>query len=149
MPRIDIHAPGERILASVKLGSWSRKCILHLGNPEGSDKSTWTVLDASGITSGSYKFPFNGRTFAWTRTHDLDLGVSRLGSKDFKLVDESNSQVLAVFRFNHGIVTHGSTANIDYYVELGQQLELMSLAAMLGVEERVGRSQQAALAAAS
>jgi hypothetical protein len=141
MPRIDIHGPDETILASVKLESWSRNCILHLGNPKGSDKSTWTVLDASGITSSSYKFPFNGRAFAWTRTHDSDLGASRLGNKDLKLVDESNSQVLAVIRFNHGIVTHGNMANIDYYVESGQELELMSLAAVLGVEERVGRNQ--------
>lgn len=58
-------------------------------------------------------------------------------------MDEGNGQVLAVFRYNYAIVKHGILATIDYYVELGQELELMSLAAVLGVEERIARSQQA------
>ena len=146
MPQIDVLAPNNTILASVKLENFSRNCILHLGNPDGSDKSAWTVLDSKGFTSSSYKFPFNGHTFAWTRTHDSALGASRLGGRDFKLVDEGTGQVLAVFRYNYSIVKHGIVATIEYYVELGQELELMSLAAVLGVEERIAKNHQASAA---
>lgn len=148
-PQIDVLAPSNTILASVKLESFSRGAVLHLGNPEGSDKSGWTVLDCKGFTSSSYQFPFNGRTFAWTRTHDSDLGASKLGSRHFKLVDEGNGQVLAVYVYNYSIIKHGVLATIDYYVELGQELELMSLAAVLGVEERIARSQNSSAGGAA
>ena len=143
MPQIDILGPNNTILASVKLENFSRNCLLHLGNPETSDKSAWTVLDCKGFTRSSYQFPFNGRTFEWTRTHDSDLGASRFGSRDFKLRDVGSGQVLAVFRFNSAIFKHGVLATIDYYVELGQELELMSLAAVEGVEEKIARAQRA------
>jgi len=50
---------------------------------------------------------------------------------------------LVVHRFNNAMFKHGRLAEIDFYVELGQELELMSLAAILGIELHIVRKGQA------
>jgi hypothetical protein len=114
-----------------------RNCLLKFENLEGKDESTWILLETTGWTSISYKFSINDRIFAWIRTHDSDLNAGRLDNKDFKLEQENYGRVLVVLRFNYDMIPHEDLATIDYYVELGQQLELVSLAAVLGIEERV------------
>jgi hypothetical protein len=82
------------------------------------------------------------------RTHDKGLGASGFfNDQNFKLVDQGTGQVLAVYRHNNGIFRKGRMAEIDYYVELGQQLELISMAAILGIELQVEQKKRNSAAA--
>ena len=70
-------------------------------------------------------------------------GASRWDDRTFKLVDQNTRQVLAVFRFNNAIFQHRKLAEIDYCVELEHQLELMSLAAILGIQLYIVKMKRA------
>ncbi|KAK5169182.1 uncharacterized protein LTR77_006491 [Saxophila tyrrhenica] len=143
-PDVHIMSPDGTILAACILLSWSRNQHLYLGSdPDNADKSNCTLLDCEGFTAGKYKFFWQGREYVWIRTHAKEHGASRWNNKSFKLVGQATGQVLSVFKFNSAMFKHGRLAEIDYFVELGQQLELMSMAAILGIELHIVRSQQA------
>lgn len=145
-PDVHVTLPSGQIVAAVALQSFSRNLLLYLGNnPDGTDKAQWTVLDCSGFTSGKYAFSHNGHNFCWTRTHQF----STFGSRDFKLVDQNTGQVLVVYRYNSSMFKHGRMAEIDYFVELGADLELMSLAGVLGIELSIQRKNNSSAAGAA
>lgn len=147
-PQIDIQLSDKTIVASVKLQSFSRDLLLHLGNPDCSDKAQWANLVCENFGRSKYKFVHNGKTCSWTRTHNKEIGARRIGGRDFKLVDEATGQVLVVYRFNYGLFKGGVNGNIDFYVQLDSQLELLSLAAILGIEEGIARRQRSSAGAA-
>ena len=57
-------------------------------------------------------------------------------------MEQSTRQVLAVFRWNNAWRRHHKLADISYDADLGQELELLSLAAVLGIEMRIARQSQ-------
>lgn len=59
---------------------------------------------------------------------------------DFKLVDEEE-RALAVFIKDMRFLHIEEIGRIDYFVELGRELELFSLAAILGIQYRIRRSR--------
>lgn len=141
-PAIQIALQNGPILAAVKLQSFTHDLLLYFGNnTDDAGKSQWILLNCSGWVSKQYIFPCDGRSFSWTRTRNSDLGASRWTGTDFKLQDRSTGQILAVYRTNGAIFKGGSMAVIDYYVELGQRLELLSLAAILGIELQIERNK--------
>lgn len=82
------------------------------------------------------------------RTHNKALGASSWGSMDFKLVDNSdNDRVLAVYINDRKLFSASQVGRLEYYVELGRELELFSLAAILGIEDRIRRRRNSGAAA--
>lgn len=150
---------GGTILASCKLQPWSRGSLLHLGDPEtdppGKDKASWIKVECEGMTSSTFTFPFNGRSFAWVRTHDKELGASRMSGRDFKLVDRTAGEVmrekreegslLAVWRYQAGFSREGLLAEVEWYAEMEREVEVLSLAAMLGILQHIDTSRKAAM----
>lgn len=87
---------------------------------------------------------------SWRRTHDKELGASGWSSGDYKLVNASQpDQVLAVYITHRKWFNKTDVAKIEFMAELGQEAELMSLAAMLGIAEHVRRSSNAAAGGAA
>lgn len=67
---------------------------------------------------------------------------TRLSQSDYKLVDPSNGdKVLAVY-VKDSFVGGPNLGHIDYFVELGNDLELQTIAAILGIEERLRRNRR-------
>lgn len=100
---------------------------------------------AEGFTKKQYSFIFNGSAFVWRRTHDKVLGASRWGSGDFKLVD-GQGRVLAVWVTDKKILGRRVVGRVHWFVNLGRELELLSLVVVLGVGEKVRRDSHAAAA---
>ena len=146
-PQINLQTSDQQILASIKMQSFSKDLLLHLGNPDCTDKAQWANLTCDNFMATKYKFGFGGRWFTWTRTHNKDLGASKFGGSNFKLVDESNGCVVMVYRYTNGLFSGGVVGNIDFYAELDPQLELLALAAIVGIEERIAMRKRNAGAA--
>lgn len=139
-PNLHISLDNGQVVAAVALRSFSRNLSLYLGShPDTNDLSQWIELDCSGWTSGKYGFSFSGSRYTWTRTRQFSFFTGR----DFKLVDQQG-QVLVIYRFNTSLFKHGRMAEIDYFVELGEQLELLSLAAIMGIELEIERQNNGA-----
>ena len=137
---IHLQQDEQTVVASVKFQLKSRGMLLHLGGAsDETKKEDWLDLECENFSASRYEFVFNGRVLAWTRTtmEDNKLGASRVGGRDFKLVDAGGSEALVVFRYNYSMFKKGVMAEIDYYDELGQELEVLSLAAILGIQETV------------
>jgi hypothetical protein len=141
--QVDLHPasdPSGRILASAKLH--------HVGNDLDiqSGLGGWQTLSSHGVFASSYSFNAAGRQYSWTRTHDEALGAHKLGQRDFKLVDESSGRsVLAVFVFTQNMIVGRlkQIADIKWMAEVGQEVEIIALAAILGVEEKIKKSTNA------
>ena len=92
----------------------------------------------------------DGRPYSWRRTHDKELGSRKRSFRDFKLVNEGDAgKALAVWIDNDGCGLQSSGATLKYFVELDRELELLSLAALLRIEDHIRNSEQAAYAAAA
>lgn len=79
------------------------------------------------------------------RTHDKALGAARIGGQDFKLLDAADDRrVLAVY-----VNQNAGDGRIDWFMELGQNLEIMAIAVLLGVEMRIRASRSVAAAGAA
>lgn len=93
------------------------------------------------------KYP-ERRTERLPRTHKKELGASSFGSNSFKLVNISSpDQILAVYISDRQWLNTTDVARIEFMVELGSELELTSLAAVLGIAETVRRTSRNATAA--
>ena len=123
---------------------------LVLGDPKhnkAQEAASGSELKRESLSEKRYTFAHDGRTFAWSRTHDKALGAHRWGDRDFVLVDESCSppRVLAVWVNNMSSFKRNPEAVVEWFVELGRELELLSLAAVLAIEDRVRAGSVAAI----
>lgn len=74
------------------------------------------------------------------RTHDKSLGANSTRNTHFKLLDGQNEdQVLAVYIQDRKWFNTSNVATIDYYVGLDPNLELLSMAAIFGIEDKIRR----------
>jgi len=65
---------------------------------ENSTGAWYSDVNANGLGSSyTLTFPGQGKKVSWKRTHEKSLGASRLSNSDYKLVDEGNQEMLAVF----------------------------------------------------
>ena len=78
------------------------------------------------------------------RTHETELGANGVGERDFKLVELGidSEKVLAVWVHSQGVLGRNPQATLGFYVELGRELELLGLAAILGSEDRIRRRNE-------
>ncbi|KAK4545126.1 hypothetical protein LTR36_003677 [Oleoguttula mirabilis] len=136
-PIINLAADAENgpIIAACKLESFSRSLRFFIGNPDCTDKATWSICECAGFVEKHYSFrSSDGRLLQWKRTHNKDLGGKTFGGRTFKLVDEGGN-VLAVYVHTQSVFgKRHQIARFDFYVELGQELELVSLVTMLGIQ---------------
>lgn len=70
-----------------------------------------------------------------------------MGSQDFKLLDAANDKVLAAYMNQNWSMSSGD-GRIDWYVELGQALEIMAIPVLLGLEMRIRAAHAAGAAGA-
>ena len=69
-----------------------------------------------------------------------------MGSQDFKLLDAADDQRVLAAHVNQNWSMSGGDGRIDWYAELGENLEIMAIAVLLGLEMRI-RAAHAAGAA--
>ncbi|KAK5692304.1 hypothetical protein LTR17_025406 [Elasticomyces elasticus] len=137
-PQIHIHADaghGE-IVAACRLSLTTRNLPFMLGNPDGADKDSWPVAKVEGYTSKAYNFEVSGQGYRWARTHRKDLGSSKMSNKDYELVDASES-TLAIFLFAHKPLPDQPNliGRLNWFRNIGREVELSALAVLLGIEE--------------
>jgi len=149
-PQITLHTDSQTgpVVAACKLKTWSCDIEICLGEPDQTGANFERVTSESWMNK-SYRFhDVEGRAYRWKRTHSKDLGASRWGSKDFKLVDgEASGAVLAVFVHTQSVFGRlHQVARIEYFVDMSRELELASLAAILGIEEVIAQAERSAAA---
>lgn len=86
------------------------------------------------------------------RTHDKALGANSSRNTHFKLLDGQNeSQVLAVYIQDRKWFDTSNVAKIEYFANLDPNLELLSMAAIFGIEDKIRRrnNTNAAIAASA
>ncbi|KAK4497923.1 hypothetical protein PRZ48_010578 [Zasmidium cellare] len=143
--RLSTDPHGSVVVAAAKCKNWSSGCKIILGNPDAAPKEAWGDVSSESWSDKQFGFYFRDRKFLWKRTHDKALGGSFWGSKDFKLVDYADQRrVLAVYVSDKKLFSGSQVGRVDFMVELGHDLELLSLAAILGIEETIRRTEGAA-----
>ena len=55
-PEINIQQDEQTILASMKLNRWHRGALLHLGNPDLTNKEDWTELTCDNFSATKYRY---------------------------------------------------------------------------------------------
>ncbi|KAI5368069.1 hypothetical protein Slin15195_G032030 [Septoria linicola] len=161
-PEIRITTNGEEgpTLAAMSFKSMRGIRVMLGDDPDALPKEAWADVDPEGMTSGQHTFVFDDRPFWWKRrvqsireklelhvidplirTHNKQYGASSLGGRDFKLID-GDEQVLAVYINDSRTFNVEDIGRIDYFVELGRELELFTLAAILGIQERIRRQRR-------
>lgn len=86
-------------------------------------------------TSGASK-----KKLQWKKTHESELGSSRFSTKDFKLIDEDNDEVVAVYiDCKSGIIHKNLRGEIDFRCQLGDSVETAVILVLLTILERRAR----------
>ena len=67
-----------------------------------------------------------------------------MGSQDFKLLDAANDRTVLAAYINQKWSMSGGDGRIDWMVELGQDLEIMAIAVLLGLEMKIRAAHAAA-----
>ncbi|KAJ5876233.1 uncharacterized protein N7529_001817 [Penicillium soppii] len=127
-----------------KFRHFSSDAEIGLGNPSTPNKMEWGYLHKQGFTKRQFWFRMHlddgsRQTFTWKRTHSLGSGY-----ENYKLVEESNKTVVAVF--SSGSVFSKTTGTLDIYFDYGRRFHLMTLISAITVVERARRSKAAASA---
>lgn len=81
-------------------------------------------------------------TYTWRRTHDTSLGSSRWKSKDFKLVDETTGEVVAVY--NHLSEAEDEMGKLEWKLPRSPGHEIRALLVLMTLFERTRRSKKQA-----
>jgi len=76
------------------------------------------------------------RKLHWKRTHESKLGASHLSRRDYKLVDESSDEVVAVYT-EHSISFEGK---VSYRRKMDDYVEVASLVVLMAILERQRRA---------
>ena len=114
------------------------------------DKSNWPKLIQDPKAQRKWKFSSNGRSLSWTRLESKLMSQHWVGFKalGYQLTDETTGQLLALFTYiprRRGIRS-GYEGTIDFHVELGSELEYLSLAAILALKRRNAAAENIACA---
>ncbi|EXJ56024.1 hypothetical protein A1O7_08955 [Cladophialophora yegresii CBS 114405] len=86
---------------------FSQQIKAGLGDPASTGEMTYVeVQNPNKMYHGEYRISFNGRSFAWMRTHDAAAGVEgssvtrKMNRGSFQLIDMSTNEVVAAFLDN-------------------------------------------------
>ncbi|EME86984.1 uncharacterized protein MYCFIDRAFT_77225 [Pseudocercospora fijiensis CIRAD86] len=146
-PQINIQTQSSNgpILAAAKLRAMKSGCRVIVGNPDATSKEQWNDVAKENFRGNCYGFSCGGRRFLWKRTHQKALGASTWGSTDFKLIDSTSPETILAVSIKP-ICWSLESRSLKFYTELGQELELMAMAAIMGIEEKNRRNKNAAAA---
>lgn len=135
-------ANDKSTLASCRLKGFANKKFLLLGQyPDCTDLLEWIPVTPSGkFDPSKHSFEFAGERYSWTRTRRKEYGGSRWVGKTFKLVNGKTGEVLAVF-VHLGKWKRRDEARVDWFCDVGRELEVLSLAAVLGLQEEMRRAE--------
>ena len=153
-PMITIEGPGwggeagaGKVLAATKLKNVRSGFYIRVGDPDEVPCEKWPQVTYSSWNEKEYFFEFEGRRYSW-RSPVTGLISYLKDQGDYQLVDLGSEEVLAAYVKDREWFAFKPIAKIEFFVELGQGLELMALAAIMGIEERRRRKSAAANAGA-
>ncbi|KAL9529253.1 hypothetical protein SMMN14_06892 [Sphaerulina musiva] len=136
----------RRVLAATKFKSVRSGFYIHLGDPSEHNipAERWPQVTYSSWNEKEYFFEFQGRKFVW-RSPVTSLLSYLKDTGDYHLLDVDNpGHLLAAYLKDRDWFAFKPIAKMEFYVKLEQGLELMALAAVMGVEERRRRKNAAA-----
>ncbi|EMF09190.1 uncharacterized protein SEPMUDRAFT_110715 [Sphaerulina musiva SO2202] len=136
----------RRVLAATRFKSVRSGFYIHLGDPSEHNipAERWPQVTYSSWNEKEYCFEFQGRKFVW-RSPVTSLLSYLKDTGDYHLLDVDNpGHLLAAYLKDRDWFAFKPIAKMEFYVKLEQGLELMALAAVMGVEERRRRKNAAA-----
>ncbi|EME45394.1 hypothetical protein DOTSEDRAFT_79398 [Dothistroma septosporum NZE10] len=143
-PQVNLHTGSEDgpIVAAAKLKPMSSSFLVAFG--DAAAKEIWEKVESGSFTKKQYGFTFQERQYCWRRTHDKSLGASSMGSQDFKLLDATDDKTVLAAYINQKWSTREGKGRIDWMAELGQDVEIMAIAVLLGLAMRIRAARSAA-----
>ncbi|KAJ5085640.1 hypothetical protein N7532_010411 [Penicillium argentinense] len=159
-PDVTIHAGDSEhtaVMAACKFIKLSGDFKLAIGDPIDENNVVWEDMTKESAIHSKYRFEMTvpnkqqtgnreRRGFLWKRTRHVAVdGESApiLGSRSFKLVDESTGQVLAVFTRE---ISFNKCGKLQIKAEYGEAFEKMVVISLLGLYERARRRNNSAAA---
>lgn len=144
----DCHGPQ---LALADISNRDHDIKIYLGGLKNPSPPDWNIVrcvsDGKLFHSPCYRFDAmsslhgqrSKRHMYWQKTHDSKLGASKLSQKDYKLVDEADGEVLAVYTEHH-LGTPGKwKGKINFRTKIGEEAEVAALTALMAVIEKAKR----------
>lgn len=143
----DKNAP----VAAVAIFRWARDIKLGFGDPDLSEREMiWENMKnvSRGLGHSKYRVEMTvkdeRRSFLWQRTRDTVDGVhgaGKLTNWNYKLVDETTGDVVAVYLENF-MKSWNKKGRLQLRADLGTNWELMVLLGSLALCEKAGRRQR-------
>ncbi|QIW95164.1 hypothetical protein AMS68_000682 [Peltaster fructicola] len=146
-PILNLHtgSPQGTVVAGARFPGLSTGIDIVMGDPSSAAPERCSRLERTSLSKGSWGFQSvgTGRVYEWRRTHRKELGASRYSNDDFKLVDSADhDRVLATY-IKDSFYGGSDVAHMDFFVELGQDLELQAITSILAIEEKSRRQHDA------
>jgi len=144
----DCHGPQ---LALVDISSRDHNIRIYLGGLRNPSLPDWDIVrcasDGKLFHSSCYRFDITSslhgllskRRLYWQKTHDSKLGASKLSQKDFKLVDEADDTLLAVYTEHHLGTPGKLKGKINFRTKLDDHTEVAALTTLMGIMEKARR----------
>lgn len=144
----DNHGPQ---LALAKFISDSKDLKIYIGGVKAPTYNDWDVARYAGnglFRDPSYRFETrsseagNKAKYYWKKTSDSKLGASRWSPRDYKLVRESDEQVVAVYAERH-LGSSNLKGTIRYRYKMNDFVEMASMMVLLSLLEMSRRHMRA------
>ncbi|ETI21586.1 hypothetical protein G647_07933 [Cladophialophora carrionii CBS 160.54] len=132
---------------------FSQQIKAGLGDPASKGEMKYVeVQNPNKMYHGEYRMSFNGRSYAWKRTHDPAAGVEgsnitrKLNRGSFQLIDMSTNEVVAAFLDNK-FKSWKKKGKLRIFQKLegdgveAQQLELLVILSIAAILEKARRRQ--------
>lgn len=142
------------VQAAAKIGYWGWDCSIISGDPADTTRTTrgkppWVKLHRISSLTTAFYFLHNEKTYLWKRTHKHEFGATKWSNKDFKLietVEEGKGRVVAVVSWEQASwlptkETLRDAGQVNFYEDVGEELEAMALVAVLGTCYRMRRNE--------
>ncbi|KIW64574.1 hypothetical protein PV04_09499 [Phialophora macrospora] len=132
---------------------FSQQIKAGLGDPASEGEMAYVeVRNPNRMYHGEYRMSFNGKSYAWKRTHDAAAGVQgssltrKMNRDSFQLIDLSTNDVMAAF-LNNKFKSWRKKGKLRIFKDLEgdgvkpQQLELLVILSIAAILEKARRRQ--------
>lgn len=156
-PILTLHASDSTgpVLAAAKVGAMGWDLSILLGDPAdktrtSTGKPPWTRLRRISQWKSAFYFYHEGKTYLWKRTRRPDLSAenAKRGTRSFKLVEtaeEGSGRVVMVVSWESKWKPSREMlldpGRVVFYEEVGKELEVLALVAVLGTVYRIRRNE--------
>ncbi|KAJ5974000.1 hypothetical protein N7481_011210 [Penicillium waksmanii] len=159
-PEVTLHAGASDaapIVAACKFVKFSGSFKLALGDPDDVNNVQWEDMTRDSAMALHSRFRFEmtvpnktragyneRRTFLWKRTHNEGVEGSsplKVSMRNFKLVEESTGQVVAVFNSE---ISFSKCGVLEVKADYGEAFDIMVVNSYVGLYERARRRNNAA-----